>query len=65
MRQYCEKYYETRDGLVYPSLSTPEGDSCFVFLFLAAAGGGEWALDRPPGRGRAGSACKTSRRFTH
>ena len=25
---------------------------CFVFLFLAAAGGGEWALDRLTGRGR-------------
>ena len=26
---------------------------CFVFLFLATAGGGEWALDRLMGRGRA------------
>ncbi|HYY98761.1 MAG TPA: DoxX family protein [Pyrinomonadaceae bacterium] len=29
---------------------------CFVFLFLAAAGGGEWALDRLMGRGRAAYA---------
>ena len=26
---------------------------CFIFLFLAVAGGGEWALDRLLGRGRA------------
>jgi putative oxidoreductase len=26
---------------------------CFVFLFLAVAGGGEWAADRLIGRGRA------------
>lgn len=25
---------------------------CFVFLYLAAAGGGEWAVDRLIGRGR-------------
>jgi putative oxidoreductase len=29
---------------------------CFVFLFLAAAGGGEWALVRLMGRGRAAYA---------
>jgi putative oxidoreductase len=28
---------------------------CFVFLFLAAAGGGEWALDRLLRRGRSGA----------
>ena len=27
---------------------------CFVFLFFAVAGGGEWAVDRLLGRGRAG-----------
>ena len=26
---------------------------CFIFLFIAAAGGGEWAVDRLIGRGRA------------
>lgn len=38
---------------------------CFVFLFLAVAGGGAWALDRLLRRGRAGRACKTSLHFTY